>query len=432
MSRTGENIYQRKDGRFEGRYIASRDENGKPKYKAVYGKSKAEVRDKLEKARQAMADGEACAGELTFGQMAAEWLSSIREQVAVSTYDRYVEVLERDIYPEYADTPMEQVTWAELNRFMAIAPTLAEKNGRTLKYNALQVVRTVMGSVIRYAAERGAGKAEMEDDTVSYEALSTEEIGKLCAQAKHHHSQEMLAALLFLFCGLRNGEICALSCDDIDLERMEIYIHSTAQRVRNPDREAANRTVLMVREISRKNQKRRVRLPEVLKEYIGEFMEPGCYLLRTAELSVTDPRTFENRLNRAMEAMGLARVNSERLRMTFQKGKAEEEILTNTFLGIRPDRPYSGSLDVKWLTDEMTRDLAPLRMLVGLSCEEMGQLLGVSVSTYLGMESGKRGISWAEYMTLLFLFRYNGRTIGIVDELGLFPQSLKEKIRIGN
>lgn len=37
MARTGENIYRRKDGRYEARYIAERDERGKAVYKSVYG-----------------------------------------------------------------------------------------------------------------------------------------------------------------------------------------------------------------------------------------------------------------------------------------------------------------------------------------------------------------------------------------------------------
>lgn len=47
MSGKGENIYERKDGRFEARYLTGRDENGRTKYSSVYGKSRAEVREKL-------------------------------------------------------------------------------------------------------------------------------------------------------------------------------------------------------------------------------------------------------------------------------------------------------------------------------------------------------------------------------------------------
>lgn len=36
MSRRGDNIHKRKDGRWEGRYISSRDEFGKAKYSSFY------------------------------------------------------------------------------------------------------------------------------------------------------------------------------------------------------------------------------------------------------------------------------------------------------------------------------------------------------------------------------------------------------------
>ena len=46
MPRKGNSIYKRNDGRYEGRYMVSRDENGKAKYKAVYGHSEDEEREK--------------------------------------------------------------------------------------------------------------------------------------------------------------------------------------------------------------------------------------------------------------------------------------------------------------------------------------------------------------------------------------------------
>ena len=47
MARTGENIYKRKDGRWEARYIASYDGNGKAKYKYLYARTYTEVKAKL-------------------------------------------------------------------------------------------------------------------------------------------------------------------------------------------------------------------------------------------------------------------------------------------------------------------------------------------------------------------------------------------------
>lgn len=47
MSKRGENIYKRKDGRWEGRYIKERSADGKARYAYVYGKSYADAKQKL-------------------------------------------------------------------------------------------------------------------------------------------------------------------------------------------------------------------------------------------------------------------------------------------------------------------------------------------------------------------------------------------------
>ena len=54
VSRRGENIYKRKDGRYEGRYIKMYDCEGKAKYGAVYAKTYAETKEKLYLAKETL------------------------------------------------------------------------------------------------------------------------------------------------------------------------------------------------------------------------------------------------------------------------------------------------------------------------------------------------------------------------------------------
>ena len=46
MARKGENIFYRKDGRWEARYVKERDYSGKNIYGYVYGKTYQEVKNK--------------------------------------------------------------------------------------------------------------------------------------------------------------------------------------------------------------------------------------------------------------------------------------------------------------------------------------------------------------------------------------------------
>ena len=59
MPRKGENIYKRKDGRWEGRYIKSRSLEGKAIYGYIYAKTYREVRSKLHEKSCAIASLEA-------------------------------------------------------------------------------------------------------------------------------------------------------------------------------------------------------------------------------------------------------------------------------------------------------------------------------------------------------------------------------------
>lgn len=52
MARHGENIYKRKDGRYEGRYVTGKKENGATKFGYVYGMHYADVKMRLLEKRQ--------------------------------------------------------------------------------------------------------------------------------------------------------------------------------------------------------------------------------------------------------------------------------------------------------------------------------------------------------------------------------------------
>ena len=76
MPKKGENIYKRKDGRWEGRYIRFRNIGGKAEYGYIYGKSYTEVKQKLMAAKALVQPHNETRGKLhgTYGQLLDDWL----------------------------------------------------------------------------------------------------------------------------------------------------------------------------------------------------------------------------------------------------------------------------------------------------------------------------------------------------------------------
>ena len=91
MSKRGENIYKRKDGRWEGRYIKERSADGKARYAYVYGKSYADAKQKLLDRQIAQAQNIDCSPSHTkYGDILRNWIAMSRIHIKESTYSRYV------------------------------------------------------------------------------------------------------------------------------------------------------------------------------------------------------------------------------------------------------------------------------------------------------------------------------------------------------
>ena len=92
MPKKGENIYKRKDGRWEGRYIKGYHTDGKAKYAYVYGKTYSEVKQKLIDDRIALAQGkETRRCRTKYRDILHDWLAMSRMRIKESTYSRYVD-----------------------------------------------------------------------------------------------------------------------------------------------------------------------------------------------------------------------------------------------------------------------------------------------------------------------------------------------------
>ena len=94
MSRSGENIYKRKDGRWEGRYIKSYF-GGTAKYGYIYGKTYKDVKSKM----SVICFASDIDDKILFSDIAMQWLSSVSCYVKDSTVAKYRNILNNHLLP---------------------------------------------------------------------------------------------------------------------------------------------------------------------------------------------------------------------------------------------------------------------------------------------------------------------------------------------
>ena len=98
MSRKGENIYKRKDGRWEGRYIKARTPQGKAVYGSVYASTYNEVRKKRSQAVADLVTDPSVPDIVplqpqSFAKVSGDWLVSIQPKIKESSYIKYTNLL---------------------------------------------------------------------------------------------------------------------------------------------------------------------------------------------------------------------------------------------------------------------------------------------------------------------------------------------------
>ena len=85
MPRKGESIFKRQDGRWEARYI-HHYENNKAVYRYLYGKTYSEVKHKRIIEQNMDIKPTKKRANMSFKEVAEEWLETIRNSVKESTY----------------------------------------------------------------------------------------------------------------------------------------------------------------------------------------------------------------------------------------------------------------------------------------------------------------------------------------------------------
>ena len=112
MSKKGENIYKRKDGRWEGRYIVSYTTEGKAKFGYIYGKTYCEVKQRLIEKKNAVFQNAIVIDKrsVTYNEVLDAWLNSSKINTKESTYARYTHLINTHIRPYLGTYPLSSIS----------------------------------------------------------------------------------------------------------------------------------------------------------------------------------------------------------------------------------------------------------------------------------------------------------------------------------
>lgn len=376
MPRKGENIYKRKDGRWEGRYIKSRTIQGKAIYGSVYAKSYREVRDKLISKKQKnkktsfLVTQKKCEAERLFSELAFIWLQKNKYRFKESTIVKYENLLKLYILPAMGNQKVSEITDVFLEKFCEQLLFCGGEKKQGLSTKTVSDVSSLLRNILSYSMDfhniyfKNMNFRGMKPVFKEFRVLSQSEQKKLCKYLYENLNERNMGILLCLFSGMRIGEICALKWIDISLEDNIIYVNKTMQRLQRKDGETKTEIIISSpkSECSIRQIPLSVELFQVLKNM---EKDADCYVLTGERKKYLEPRTMQNHFKTVLKKCNIKDANFHSLRHTFATRcievgfdvKSLSEILGHANVNITMNRYVHPSMKLK---KENMEKLTPL------------------------------------------------------------------------
>ena len=306
--RTAKYIYHRKDGRYEGRYVKGYGEDGKKKYGSVFGKTYAEVKEKLAKVQTNPLMP--LKAPVTVVGAAEAYLESLRYQIKPSTKDIYRRYIENHIEPYFGKTRCDKLTPDKLQSFI----DKQMKNG--LSAVTVQAVFSFLKAGLK-AVIGDVFAVKLPKKPKSFaEYFSVGEQKRLEAAAKESTVVDYLSVTIPLYTGVRIGELCGLTWEDVDTERRLLRVRRTMQRISS---EGETKTQIALLTPKSDTSMRNIPLPDFMLTLLEEYRSKSrnsVYVLSRKGKGV-EPRYVQRRFKKLLTNANVKEVGFHTTRHTF-------------------------------------------------------------------------------------------------------------------
>lgn len=353
------NIYKRKDGRYEGRIPFGRDDSGNLKYKYLYSKNLAALKEKMLNAYTSSEKYSPVICTKKLSELCFEWLQSAELRVKESSYYCYEKLVNKYILAYFKNIKYFDLNTQKINGFIEFLLKQGGRNQKGLSPKTVRDIIVAMRSVAKYAGQEYGYRNPMNNISMpkieksDIEILNKYERSRLQSYLQNNLTSTNLGILLTMYSGMRIGEVCALKWEDINLKNGVIHVSKTVQRIKNSDE--TSKTKVVVGSPKSITSERDIPIPKFLVELLKNFSVNKNGFIMSNTSRPIEPRTIQNRFKSVIKKCGIRSVNFHLLRHTYatvciENGidpKTVSELLGHASVNITLNRYVHSNIELK-------------------------------------------------------------------------------------
>lgn len=314
MPKKGENIYKRKDGRYEARYVKERDfDNRIIKYGYVYGKTYTEAKIKKNKAIEQINEiikKENIVGIKRFSDSIKEWLNT-KISIKDTTYYNYLSIIDSRIKPYFKNMKLKDLKDSHIINF------IKKMQNDGLSNKRIKDILLILRQFFKYQKiDINIDYPKIKKKTI--QTFNDEEIKIIEKLLLNSSNIKDFGIVITLFSGLRIGELCALQWKDINIDNQVMNISKTLVRIKNNDN-SRQKTKVVIDTPKTDMSIRDVPIHSVLIPYLKKFKENqnNEYFILTGSNNFLSPNKYYNYYIKLLDRLKIKKYTFHTLRHTF-------------------------------------------------------------------------------------------------------------------
>ena len=255
--------------------------------------------------------------ETKFSKIVALWKEDKKQYVKRSTFAAYTLLIENHILPTFGEMALVEEQDVQTFVFRNLNEGLSHKT--------IKDILIVLKMILRFGAKNQMTeyrqidiKFPTERDKHSIDILNRSHQKQIMEYIRLHFTFKNLGIYICLSAGMRIGEICALTWDDLDVENGIIHVRKTIQRIYVIE-EHRKYTEVILDTPKTKNSIREIPMTKNLLKMIRPIKKivNGNFYVLTNEPKPTEPRTYRNYYKQFMQSLGLPLMKFHGLRHSF-------------------------------------------------------------------------------------------------------------------
>lgn len=256
--------------------------------------------------------------KITIKDLAALWKKDKRLYVKQSTYSAYALIVENQIIPTFGN--LYAVTESEVQAFVI------DRLNAGLSQKYVKDILIVLKMIVRFGVKHGYLQHSEWDikyptspEKQEVEVLTAANHRKILDYISRNFTFRNLGIYICLTTGLRIGEVCGLKWSDLDVERAQLTVQRTIERIYLIEDDGTKRTQIVVNTPKTINSAREIPLGKALMAMVRplkKVVNDDYYVISNEHMPI-EPRTYRNYYMRLMKQLGVPPLKFHGMRHSF-------------------------------------------------------------------------------------------------------------------